>query len=100
MPAHRHPFRGEPVSVLLVHGGIMRARARGLYVRHLADEDPNPPRLRVTPTKSKQRGRTRTDVALDDEGRTWCRGWNGPQVNALRTVGALQPPPETWEMKP
>lgn len=26
---------------------------------------------------------------LSDEGRTWCRGWEGPQVDALKTVAAL-----------
>ena len=25
----------------------------------------------------------------DDEGRTWCRGWSGPTVDALKTVNAL-----------
>lgn len=98
VPAHRHPFRGEPVSVVTSRG-IMRARARGL--RHPDFDMDHPPRMRVVPTKSKGNGNVRTDVALDQEGISWCRGWNGPQVNALRTIVALQSEehPTEWEMK-
>lgn len=103
MPTHRHPFRGEPVSVVTSRGTIMRARARGLAVAFdpEAEAETGARYLRVVPTKAKQQRGIRMNVALAQEGVSWCRGWNGPQVNALRTIVALQSKghPTEWEMK-
>lgn len=72
---------------------IMRARARGLQVGYDTEGErlvEVPGRyLRVVPTKNKGRGSIRTTVAIVDEGKTWCRGWSGDQVEALKTVAVL-----------
>lgn len=33
-------------------------------------------------------------LSYNDEGTVWARGWEGPAVNALYTVNAINNPPE------
>jgi hypothetical protein len=81
---------GRKIVVVDAHGCLWRGRVvtRGIaWVGLTLDENVEPVRDRLS-CGFRTNGGTAVR-SLADEGLSWCRGWSGPEVDALRVAGAL-----------